>query len=150
MFEEVVIKSAKTLLNFIKSFHFYEKTMLYIEKSNDFILLFSFVFIITLAETISTIALFLLAKGFFISGIFFYVLKIIIYIPAIDIFKRNKQRLIKYKIVKFGIFIYEKIEKHPLFIEIRKKINIFKAKIIVKLIQFKEEFIIFWRNLWKT
>lgn len=124
--------------------------MQHIQNSNDLLLLSSFVFLILLAEFVSTFALFLFAKGFFLSGIFFYVLKIIIYIPGIDIFKRNKQRLLKYKIVKFGMLIYEKIENHPLFIEIKRRIKDFKEKIIVKFRKVKDEFIIFWRKIWKT
>ena len=124
--------------------------MQYIEKSNDFILLFSFVFIVLLAEIISTFALFLFAKGFIISGAFFYILKIIIYIPSIDIFRRNKERLLKYKIIQFGVFLYEKIEKNPLFLEIKKRIKELKENILRKFRDFKIKFIEFWRNLWKT
>ena len=124
--------------------------MQYIEKSNDFILLFSFVFIVFLAETSATIGVFLAAKGFVVLGIIFYVLKIIIYIPSIDIFSRNKERLLKYKIIQFGVFLYEKIEKNPLFLEIKKRIKEFKENILRKFRDFKIKFIEFWRNLWKT
>jgi len=149
IFEEIVIKSAKKLLLFIKSFDLYEKIMLYIQESNDFILLFSFVFIVLLAEISSTLGLFLLAKGFLISGIFFYILKIVIYIPSIDIFKRNKNRLLKYKIIQIGLFIYEKIEKNPLFLELKKRFKLLKEKILLSFKDFKNRFIDFWRNLWK-
>jgi len=150
IFEEVVIKSAKKLLSFIKSFHFYEKIMRFIEEGNDFILLFSFVFIVAVAEISSTIGLFLLAKGFIVLGIIFYILKIIIYIPSIDIFRRNRQRLLKYKIIQIGTFLYEKIENNPLFLEFKRKIKEFKEMILVSFRKFKKEFIEVWRKLWKT
>ncbi len=124
--------------------------MLYIEKSNDFILLFSFVFIVVLAETLATIGVFLAAKGFIVLGIFFYILKIIVYIPSIDIFKRNKERLLKYKIIQIGLFIYEKIENNPLFLELKRKLKNFKYIILSLFKDYKIKFINFWRNLWKT
>ncbi len=124
--------------------------MLYIEKSNDFILLFSFVFIVILAETSATVGVFLFAKGFLISGIFFYILKIVIYIPSIDIFKRNKERLLKYKIIRFGAFLYEKIEKNPLFLKLKKKFRLLKEKILLAFKDFKKKFINFWSDLWKV
>ena len=124
--------------------------MLYIEKSNDFILLFSFVFIVFLAEISATIGVFLLAKGFVVLGIIFYILKIIIYIPSIDIFRRNKDRLLKYKIIQFGVFLYEKIEKNPLFLEIKKRFKKLKEAVLMAFKDFKIKFIEFWRNLWKT
>ena len=150
IFEEVVIKSAKRLLYFIKSFHFYEKIMSFIEEGNDFILLFSFVFIVVLAESFATIGVFLLAKGFIVLGIVFYVLKIIIYIPSIDIFRRNKERLLKYKIIQIGAFLYEKIENNPIFLGIKRKIKEFKEIILISFRKFKNDFISFWRNLWKA
>ena len=150
IFEEVVIKSAKKLLSFIKSFHFYEKIMRFVEEGNDFILLFSFVFIVAIAEISSTIGLFLIAKGFIVLGIIFYVLKIIIYIPSIDIFKRNKERLLKYKIIQIGVFLYEKIENNPLFLEFKRKIKEFKEMILISFKKFKKDFISFWKNLWKV
>ena len=124
--------------------------MQYIEESNDFILLFSFVFIVFLAETSATIGVFLAAKGFVILGIIFYILKIIIYIPSIDIFKRNKNRLLKYKIIQFGVFLYEKIEKNPLFLEIKKRVKELKKIVLKAFRDFKIKFIEFWRNLWKA
>ncbi len=150
LFEEIVIKSAKKLLAFIKSFDLYEKIMLYIQKSNDFILLFSFIFIVLLAEISSTFGLFLLAKGLLIPGIFFYILKIVIYIPSIDIFKRNKDRLLKYKIIQFGVFLYEKIEQNPIFLKFKLKLKKFKEAMLLAFKDFKKIFIDFWRNLWKV
>ncbi len=124
--------------------------MLYIEKHNDFILLSAFVFIVILAEITSTLALFLFTKGFLILGIFFYILKIIIYIPSIDIFRRNKERLLKYKIIKLGVFLYEKIENNPFFIEIKNRIKNIKIMLLFSFKKFKDKFIKFWRNLWKV
>ena len=126
--------------------------MSFIEKSNDFVLLFSFVFIVVLAESFATIGVFLIAKGFIILGIIFYVLKIIIYIPSIDIFKRNKERLLKYKIIQIGAFLYEKIENNPLFLEFKRKIKEFKEMILISFRnrKFKKDFIEVWRNLWKV
>ncbi len=124
--------------------------MFYIEKHNDFILLSAFVFIVILAEITSTLALFLFTKGFLILGIFFYILKIIIYIPSIDIFRRNKERLLKYKIIKLGVFLYEKIENNPFFIEIKNRIKNIKIMLLFSFKKFKDKFIKFWRNLWKV
>ncbi len=117
--------------------------MQYIEKSNDFILLFSFVCIVILAETSATIGVFLAARGYVITGAVFYILKIIIYIPSIDIFRRNKKRLIKYKIIQIGLFIYEKIEKNPLFSELKKKFRLLKEKILLAFKECKKKFINF-------
>ena len=124
--------------------------MLYIENSNDFILLVSFVSIVFLAETSATIGVFFAAKGYMIIGTLFYILKIIIYIPSIDIFRRNKERLLKYKIIQFGVFLYKKIEKNPLFLEIKKRVKEFKKTILIAFRDFKIKFIEFWRNLWKA
>ncbi len=124
--------------------------MQYIEKHNDFILLSAFVFIVILAEITSTLALFLFTKGFLILGIFFYILKIIIYIPSIDIFRRNKERLLKYKIIKLGVFLYEKIENNPFFIEIKNRIKNIKIMLLFSFKKFKDKFIKFWSNLWKV
>ena len=150
IFEEIVIKSAKRLLSFIKSFHFYEKIMRFVEEGNDFILLFSFVFIVVMAEISASIGVFLAAKGYVLTGMAFYVLKIIIYIPSIDIFKRNKERLLKYKIIQIGAFLYEKIENNPLFLEFKRKIKEFKEMILISFKKFKKNFIEVWRNLWKA
>jgi len=124
--------------------------MRFIEEGNDFILLFSFVFIVVMAEISASIGVFLAAKGYVLAGVVFYVLKIIIYIPSIDIFRRNKKRLLKYKIIQIGAFLYEKIENNPLFLEIKRKIKEFKEMILISFRTFKKDFIEVWRNLWKT
>jgi uncharacterized membrane protein (DUF485 family) len=123
--------------------------MQFIENSNDLVLLFSFVFIVILAETSATIGVFLAAKGFVITGSLFYILKIIIYIPSVDIFRRNQNRLMKYKIIQFGYFLYEKIEKNPLFLELKEKFKQLKEKIAFFIKPYKEKFKSFWRKMWK-
>ncbi len=141
IFEEFVIKMAKRLLVFIRKFDIYEKFTNYINRSNDFILLGSFLLIAGIAEASATFAVFLSVKGFVKLGIFFYILKIVIYIPTVDIFKHNKKRLLKYRIIKtiyywylliIDSMTYKKIKR--VFQEIRKKIkrvfNPIKQKIL--------------------
>ncbi|GAX88280.1 conserved hypothetical protein [Lebetimonas natsushimae] len=122
--------------------------MEFIEKSNDLILMLSFVCIVILAETSATFGVFLTAKGHIILGGLFYIFKIIIYIPSVDIFRRNKNRLMKYKIIQFGYFLYEKIEKNPVFISLREKFRIFKEKVVFFIKPYKEQFKKFWEKIW--
>jgi len=106
IFEEFVIKMAKRLLVFIRKFNIYEKFIDKINHSNDFILLSSFLIIAGIAEASATFAVFLSVKGFVNLGIFFYILKIIIYIPTVDIFKHNKKRLLRYSIIRTLFYWY--------------------------------------------
>ena len=129
IFEEIVIKSAKKLLQFIRKFNFYDEFIAFVTKSNDFVLLTSFLFIATLAETSATFAVFLTAKGFVALGIFFYMLKIIIYIPTIDIFKHNKKRLLKYYVIKTFYYWYLLILKSKIYRNVKKIIKNIKEKI---------------------
>jgi len=82
-----------------------------------------------IAEASATFAVFLLAKDFIKLGILFYILKIIIYIPAVDIFKRNKKRLLKYKIIKVVFYWYLLIIKSEIYKTLKKIIKKYKAEI---------------------
>jgi len=141
IFEEIIIKTAKRLLQFIRKFSFYDEFIEFITKSNDFILLISFLFIATLAETSATFAVFLMAKGFFVLGVVFYILKIIIYIPTIDIFKHNKKRLLKYRIIKTFYYWYLFILKSQIYRNIKKFIKDIKEKIKLFFKPVKEMFL---------
>jgi hypothetical protein len=85
--------------------------------------------IATIADICATFAIFLVAKGFVALGILFYILKIIIYIPAVDIFKRNKKRLLKYKIIRVVFYWYLLIIKSEIYRTIKKTLKQYKYKI---------------------
>jgi len=129
IFEEFVIKMAKRLLTFIRQFDIYGKFIDFINRSNDLILLSSFLFIAGIAETSATFAVFLSVRGFVKLGIFFYILKIIIYIPTVDIFKHNKKRLLKYRIIKTLYYWYLLIISSKIYRNIKKVFKDIKEKI---------------------
>jgi len=129
IFEQLVINIAKKLLSFIRKFNIYEKFINYICQSNDFVLMSSFLLIGAIAEASATFAVFLLAKDFVKLGILFYILKIIIYIPAVDIFKRNKKRLLKYKIIRVVFYWYLLIIKSEIYKTLKKIIKKYKVEI---------------------
>ena len=129
IFEQLVINIAKKLLNFIRKFNVYERFITYICQNNDFILMSSFLLIGVIAEASATLAVFLLAKNFVKLGILFYILKIIIYIPAVDIFKRNKKRLLRYKIIRVVFYWYLLIIKSKIYKTLKKIIKKYKVEI---------------------
>ncbi len=91
-------------------------------------MLSSFLLIAGIAEVSATFAVLLGAKGFLKLGILFYILKIIIYIPAVDIFKQNKKRLTSYYIIKIVYYWYLLILKSHIYKNIKKGFRDLKEK----------------------
>jgi len=143
VFEQLVINIAKKLLLFIRKFNVYERFINYICNANDFILLSSFLLIAAIAEISATFAVFLGAKGFIKLGFLFYILKIIIYIPTVDIFKHNKKRLLKYKIIRVVFYWYLLIIKSEIYRTIKKALSQFKNSIKTFYYPIKKRFFSF-------
>jgi hypothetical protein len=101
IFEEFVIRIAKRWLYFIKKIRIYESFISYINSSGNTTLLSSFFIIALLAEASAIFAGYLMVHGFALLGVGFYILKILIFIPAVDIFKHNKRRLLSYSMIKY-------------------------------------------------
>ena len=93
------------------------------------VLLSSFLIIAGIAETSATFAVFLSVRGFVKLGIFFYILKIVIYIPTVDIFKHNKKRLLKYRIIRTFYYWYLLIIGSKIYRNIKKVFKDTKEKI---------------------
>jgi hypothetical protein len=143
IFEQLVINIAKKLLLFIRRFNVYERFINYICNSNDFVLLSSFLLIAIIADICATFAIFLVAKGLVVLGILFYILKILIYIPAVDIFKRNKKRLLKYKIIRVVFYWYLLIIKSETYRTVKKALKQFKNRIKTFYYPIKKRFFSF-------
>ena len=82
-----------------------------------------------IAEINAFIGSFLILKGDVILGVFFYLLKLLMLIPVIDLFKRNKKIILKIKIFKILYFYYIKFEHLPIFQKVRKIKRKMKEKI---------------------
>ena len=129
IFEEFVIKIAKRALRLIRKINIYDKFIEMIDRSNNFVLLGSFLFLAVLAESSATFAVFLTAKGFVKLGILFYALKIVLFIPAVDIFSHNKKRLVQYRIIRTIYYWYLRIKSSEIYRNIKKFSKEIKAKI---------------------
>jgi hypothetical protein len=138
IFEEFVIKVAKRLLAFIRKFKIYDKFIDLISQSNDFFLLASFIILAGVAESSATFAVFLTAKGFVVLGILFYIVKIIIFIPAIDIFKHNKKRLLKYTVIRTLYYWYLLITASQIYRNIKRFFKDFKERLRDYFLPIKE------------
>ena len=101
IFEEFVIRIAKRWLYFIKKIRIYESFISFVNSSSNTTLLSSFFIIALLAEASAIFAGYLMVHGFALLGAGFYLLKIMIFIPAVDIFKHNKKRLLAYSTIKY-------------------------------------------------
>ena len=145
IFEEFVIKMAKRLLIFIRQFDIYSKFIDFINRSNDLVLLSSFLLIAGIAEASATFAVFLSVRGFVKLGIFFYILKIVIYIPTVDIFKHNKRRLLKYRIIRTFYYWYLLIIGSKIYRNIKKVFKDIKEKIKAFFYPVRETFLSFVR-----
>lgn len=143
IFEEFVIKMAKRLLIFIRKFNIYDKFIDIINHSNDFVLLGSFLIIAGIAEASATFAVFLSVRGFVKLGIFFYILKIIIYIPTVDIFKHNKKRLLRYSIIRTIYYWYLIIIGSQIYRNLKKLFKKFKERIKAFFLPVKKRFLNF-------
>ena len=129
IFEEFVIKIAKRALLLIRKINIYDMFIEMIDRSNNFVLFSSFLFLAILAESSATFAVFLTAKGLIKLGMLFYALKIVLFIPAVDIFSHNKKRLLQYRIVRIVYYWYLRIMHSEIYRNIKKVSKEIKAKI---------------------
>jgi len=143
IFEEFVIKIAKRALRLIRKISIYDKFIEMIDRSNNFVLFSSFLFLAILAESSATFAVFLTAKGFIKLGILFYALKIVLFIPAVDIFTHNKKRLLQYRIVRIVYYWYLRIMNSDIYRNIKKVSKEIKTKINVFFKPIKESILNF-------
>jgi len=130
IFEEFVINIAKKSLSFIQRFRIYESFIEYINRSSDAMLLFSFFVIALLAEASAIFAGYLTVHGFVALGIGFYILKIVIFIPTVDIFKHNKKRLLKYSAIRTAYYWYILIIRTETYKNIKKSFK--RLKLYIK------------------
>ncbi len=133
IFEEFVIRVAKKWLYFIKKIRIYESFMDYINSSGDTILLSSFFIIALLAEASAIFAGYLMVHGFALFGAGFYLLKIMIFIPAVDIFQHNKKRLLAYSLIRYLYSCYISAIRTEAYRDIKRNFKKIKKSISVLL-----------------
>jgi len=143
IFEEFVIKIAKRLLKVIRKFNIYDRFIDIISRSNDFVLLSSFLIIAGIAEASATFAVFLSVRGFVYLGIFFYILKIIIFIPTVDIFKHNKKRLLRYSIIRTLFYWYLIIKSSQIYRNIKRIFKEIKRNLKAFFLPIRKTFLSF-------
>ena len=114
LYEEFFIVPAKKILSFLKGKLVYNKVLNFFSR-NFFLLVIFIILTGIIAETNAFIGSFLILKGHVILGVFFYLLKLLMLIPVIDLFKRNKKIILKIKIFKILYFYYIKFEHLPIF-----------------------------------
>ena len=139
-YEEFFVVPAKKILSFFKKILIYNKILDFFSK--NFLLLIIFIVLIGfIAEINAFIGSFLILKKNFVLGIFFYSLKLLMLIPVIDLFKRNKKKILRIKVFKFLYFYYINFKHLPIFRKIRKmkrKIRK-KMKIFLKRLEKKKK-----------
>jgi len=124
VYEEFFLVPAKKLLNKFKQVVFYDKIIDFFSKS--IYLNFTFILVIgTLAESSALFAGYLIAHKLFVVGVLFYLLKIILFVPVIDLFKRNKTELLKFKIIRVPYYYYLLFKR----LEIWQKVKEIKEKL---------------------
>ena len=132
LYEELFLTPAKKLLKQIKKIIFYDKIIDFFAQ-NIYLNLLFVVFVAVLAESSATIASLFIIKGFIFIGILFYLVKVILFIPVIDLFNRNKKELLKFNIIRIPYYYYIKFKR----LEIWKKVKQMKKRI--KLLFIKGE-----------
>jgi len=132
IFEEFVIRIAKRWLYFIKKIRIYESFISFVNSSSNTTLLSSFFIIALLAEASAIFAGYLMVHGFALLGAGFYLLKIMIFIPAVDIFKHNKKRLLAYSAIKYLYSCYIAAIRTEAYRNIKR--NFRKLKKSIKMI----------------
>ena len=104
LYEELFLIPATKILNKIKTKINYQKIIEAISQ-NYFTMLLFLVISLILAEISAILAGFLIIKGYWIGGLL-YIVKILIFVPLVDIFKHNKKKLLKIKIIKTLYYYY--------------------------------------------
>ena len=119
LYEELFIIPAKKILNYFRRISLYDK-IIKLVSYNLITLIFFLFFLGFIAETSAMIGGFFLVKKHFILGISFYMIKIILLVPIVDVFKYNKKRLLKIKLIRILYFYYIKFENLKFFRKLRK------------------------------
>ena len=128
LYEELFLIPAKKLLKQIKKIVFYDKIIDFFAQNIYLNLLFILI-VVGLAETSAITAGFFIVKGFVFIGVLFYLLKVILLIPVIDLFNRNKEELLKFKVIKVSYYYYLKFKR----LEIWKKVKQIKKELKEKI-----------------
>jgi len=144
LYEEIFLYFAKKCLKYIKNFKIYENIILYFSK-NIYLNLIFLILTLFIAESFAIFAGYLFVKKYYIIGLLFYGFKILLFIPIVELFEKNKQNLLKYKIIKIPYYYFLKIKKLPIFYKLKK----IKKKFKIYLFYLKKNFFKIFKNILK-
>jgi len=137
LYEEIFLYPAKKLLKLVSKYINYEKWIFRI--SQNFFYSLIFIIILTvIAELAAVFAGILILKGIWLGSLLYFV-KIVTFIPLVDLFKHNKKKLLKIEQIRIIYFYYLILQRLPLLRNVRKKIKNFQLSIK----KYKEKFLIF-------
>ena len=148
LYEEIFLYPAKNLLKLLSKYVNYEKFILKISQNFFYSLVF-IVFLAVIAESSAILAGILVLKGIW-PGALLYFVKVAAFVPLVDLFKHNKEKLLKIKQIRTIYFYYLVLQRHYLIRSIRRKIKLLKLSIKETIKESKSRFVnLFKNNLFK-
>ena len=118
LYEELFLIPAKKFLKIIKKIDIYNKILKFF--SRNLILNFAFIIImLIIAETSAIAAGYFFVHKYLFLGILFYSIKVLLFIPIVDLFKKNKKNLLKIKVIKIFYYYFLLFKRLPIFYKIK-------------------------------